>query len=136
LWISLILISFKLGSKILMHARWMCDEDYCTKAKFYHKIQFRCKSNANVIIPNRSVKPNDIFSLVHKYIQSSNCDMSLSDIKPILTTSFTCEILNYFNSPEITFFPVVEIQLFSSRSLPLVSTYVGRDWLGCTNITV
>ena len=64
---------------------------------------------------------------VHFQGQSVNCHMSLSYIKPILTTSIAYEILNYLSSPEITLFPVLKIELFCSRSMPLVSTCVGRD---------
>jgi len=107
--------------------------DECVMGIIAQKQSFATKSNffvnpsANVIFPNKSIKPNDIFSLVHKYIRSYTCHMSISYIKPTLTTSFTHEILNYLNSPEITFCPVLENKLFCSRSLPLVSTYVGRD---------
>lgn len=134
-WISLILMGFKLGSKIVMHARWTCDEDYCTRAKFHHKIQFHCKSRRKRHYSKQKCKPNWYFSLVHKNIGSSNCHMSLSYTTSILTNVFTYTISNYLSSPEMTFFPLPKIQLFCSCSLPLVSTYVGRDWLDCTKAT-
>jgi len=37
------------------------------KLSFTTESNFVASPNANVIIPNKSVKPNDIFSLVHKY---------------------------------------------------------------------
>jgi hypothetical protein len=82
-----------------------------------------------------SLKMKGILFLITLYIRLSNCHISLLYIKPILTTSFTYEIFNYLSSPQITFFPALEIQLFGSRSLPLVNTYVGRDWFDCTNAT-
>jgi hypothetical protein len=116
---------FKLEAKLLvdLHVTWKHNGNYCTTAKFYHKIQFRCKSICKRHYFEQGRESNWYF-LHGAQVQSSKLSNAF------LQTSFSSKTESYLNSPLITAWQLSGNAIWPQFPSASVSTGVGRTRRG------